>query len=663
MRLLNKLAYALCAVALLSSCGDDDEYSRGEYPLDGYDNVSLPGTVRFEIEPVDDADKAEKYIYTCEVSRVNTEGEATMPVVITENTDNVFSVDPVVFNDGESKAVMTIRFPKAETGVPYHLALKVTDENFSSPYDQANYLDLTVTCIKWNDVGYLSDSQGLYCEYYDDFITGLYGVTGDLTVPVKVQERDDKKGYFRLVDPYEIYAQAFGAEYDADPDGPRYFYIDASNPNQVYIPELFETGLILDPAYGSLMVWDMAGYYLARNDEASAAQYYGKYENGRITYPKGALLVGESLDPEGGLYPANNTGNGAFYLQITQPEEQYVADPRYDFDWEELFSAGQYTSEILGYNGTAAVSKGTCYVTTDGCDTIFANTYGDLYKITNPYGTNADIYFTVKNGVVGVPGADFAAQATGITVFGQNVYARINSDESSFSEKLINLNITYTNEDGSIEYGSGVDVISNITYSEWGQGIFTYNGLYGGQGLVQISKRDDAEVYRLHDLFEEGYDIDFTWNRETNEVAMEPQYVCEMQGFMIGVMDLVTSGFADVAVEGGYVEDPRSYFDPATNTFYFTTIYVDLLSGQVLADESGAPLIGDKETLDVVSSVENGKLRTVSLGDSFKKVAKTAKASSVRKFGKKVNGVGLTPKKVSKTPMSRKTNLTRFATR
>ncbi|OKZ20484.1 MAG: hypothetical protein BHV77_10105 [Bacteroides sp. 43_108] len=655
MRLLNKLAYALCAVALLSSCGDDDEYSRGEYPLDGYENISLPGTVNIEIEPT------EPTTYTVEVSRVNTEGEATMPVEITDNTDDVFTVEPVVFKDGESKSVMTINFPNAEVGKSYHLALKVTDKNFTSPYDQANYLDLTVSRVKWNNVGYVNDEEGnIYCEYYDDFMTGLYGISGDLTTYIQVQERDDKPGYFRLVDPYRAYAKAMGS-YDED-GAPHYMYIDATDPKKVYMPSLFDSGMTLDPNYGSLIMWDMAGYYLARNDEASAAQYYGKYENGRITYPKGALLVGESLDPEGGLYPANNTGNGAFYLQITQPEVQYVADPRYDFDWEELFSAGQYTSEILGYNGTAAVSKGTCYVTTDGCDTIFANTYGDLYKITNPYGTNADIYFTVKNGVVGVPGADFAAQATGITVFGQNVYARINSDESSFSEKLINLNITYTNEDGSIEYGSGVDVISNITYSEWGQGIFTYNGLYGGQGLVQISKRDDAEVYRLHDLFEEGYDIDFTWNRETNEVAMEPQYVCEMQGFKVGVMDLESSGLADMAVEEGYVEDPRSYYDPATNTFYFTTIYVDLLSGQVLGDESG-PLIGDKETLEVVSTVENGKLRTVSLGDSFKKVAKTAKASSVRKFGKKVNGVGLTPKKAGKASMSRKNNLVSFANR
>ena len=143
---------------------------------------------------------------------------------------------------------------------------------------------------------------------------------------------------------------------------------------------------------------------------------------------------------------------------------------------------------------------------------------------------------------------------------------------------------------------------------------------------------------------------------------MEPQYVCEMQGFMVGVMDLESSGLADMAVEEGYVEDPRSYYDPATNTFYFTTIYVDLLSGQVLGDESG-PLIGDKETLEVVSTVENGKLRTVSLGDGFKDAVKAIKSSSVRKFGKKINGIGLTPKKAGKASMSRKTNLVSFANR
>lgn len=655
MRLLNKLAYALCAVALLSSCGDDDEYSRGEYPLDGYLNISLPGTVNIEIEPT------EPTTYTVEVSRVNTEGEATMPVEITDNTDDVFTVEPVVFKDGESKSVMTINFPNAEVGKSYHLALKVTDKNFTSPYDQANYLDLTVSRVKWNNVGYVNDEEGnIYCEYYDDFMTGLYGISGDLTTYIQVQERDDKPGYFRLVDPYRAYANAMGS-YDED-GAPHYMYIDATDPKKVYMPSLFDSGMTRTPEYGSLIMWDMAGYYLARGDEASAANYYGTYENGKITYPKGALLVGESNDPEGGLYAANNTGNGAFYLKIEESQEKYEADPKYDFDWEELFSEGKYTSEVLEYNGTAAVSKGTCNTKKDGCDTVFANAYGDLYKITNPFGTNADIYFTVKNGVVGVPGPNYAAQITGISVFGQNVYARINSEESSFSDKLINLNVTYTNEDGTIVYGSGIDVISNITYSDWGQGLFTYNGFYSGTNLVPISKQDGAEVYKLTG-WSEGGDLYFSWNKETNELVVEPQFVTTYQGYNIGVIDLVTSGLADVAVEGGFVKDPRSYYDPEQNTFYFTTIYVDLASGQVLADASGNPLIGDKETLEVVSTVENGKLRSASLGNGFKVVKKAIKTSSIRKFGKKVKNLGLTPKKVSKSSLVRKNNLVRFASK
>lgn len=656
MRLLNKLAYALCAVALLSSCGDDDEYSRGEYPLDGYENISLPGTVNIEIEPT------EPTTYTVEVSRVNTAGEATMPVEITDNTDDVFTVEPVVFKDGESKAVMTINFPNAQVGVAYHLALKVTDKNFTSPYDQANFLDLTVSRVKWNDVGFVPGEDGnIYCKYYDDFITGLYGVTGDFTVYTRVQERDDKPGYFRLIDTYAIYAQMFGVTYD-ESAGPRYLYIDATDPKKVFIPKAFNTGMTLDPQYGSLIIWDMAGYYLAQGDEASAASSYGTYEDGMITFPKGALLVGESID--GKLYPANNTGNGAFYLQIEESQKKYEADPKYDFDWEELFNAGQYTSEALQYSGTAAVYKGKCNTKKDGCDTIFANTYGDLYKIENPYGTGADIYFTVKNGVVGVPGPNYVSQATAIPVFGNEVYARINTEGSSFEDKLINLNITYTNEDGTVEYANGTDVISNITYSSWGEGIFSYSGMYYGTELLQIEKQDDAEVYCMKNWGGEGIDILFTWNKETNELAIMPQSIGVIQGYNIGVMDLITSGFADAAVEGGFVKDPRSYYDPEQNTFFFTTIYVDLSSGQVLAGEDGkSPLIGDKETLEVVSTVENGKLRSASLGNSFKVVKKAIETSSIHKLGKKVKNLGLTPKKVSKSSLVRKNNLVRFASK
>lgn len=643
----NYFALTLILVAtLFASCTDDVDYSKGNRAEETF-GLKFPSSQSVEIAPDDEA------TVTYEVKRKDVEGEVTLPVIITENTDEVFKVSPITFADGDSVAIMNIDFSKAEVGKSYSLKLEVNDPEYVNNYSTGNHFSLEVIKIKWNLVG--------QCMYTDDILTAM-AIDKSLTYPVTVYERDDKKGLFRIEDTYKYFAMNEDGSiepsmWDSSQDH-WYITIDAQDPEHVTIPYA-ETGLNV-PGGGKFYVWSMADYYLVNGDSASADKNYGKYEFGEITFPAGSLLA--SLDVYGNsFYPAN--GAGAFKLVIDPTQKKYEADPKYDFDWEAVFTTGLYTSEILGYSGVVALYKGTCNVKKDGCDTIFANNYGDLYKIENVYGMGEDLYFTVKDGMMGVPGSDYRMQFTGIQVLGQNVYAKINVDASTYADKLITLNITFMNEDGSIVFGTSDDIISNITYSEWGQGIFTYNGLYGGQSLVQISKRDDAEVYRLHDLFEEGYDIDFTWNRETNEVAMEPQYVCEMQGFKVGVMDLESSGLADMAVEGGYVEDPRSYFDPATNTFYFTTIYVDLLSGQVLADESGAPLIGDKETLDVVSSVENGKLRTVSLGDSFKNVAKTIKASSVRKFGKKIDGVGLTPKKVGKTLMNRKNNLTRFVTR
>ena len=124
-------------------------------------------------------------------------------------------------------------------------------------------------------------------------------------------------------------------------------------------------------------------------------------------------------------------------------------------------------------------------------------------------------------------------------------------------------------------------------------------------------------------------------------------------------MDLITSGLADAAVQGGYVKDPRSYYDPTNNTFNFTTIYIDLSSGQVFAYEDGSPMIGDKETLEVVSG-GSSKMRAKAL-NSAKVVTKAFKSAGVHKSSMKAKGFGLVGKKVSKTTtMQRKNNLQRF---
>lgn len=658
MRLLNKLVYTLCAVALFSSCSDDDNYSRGDYPLEGYENVSLPGTVNIEIEP------SAPTTYTFEVSRADSLNEAVMPFEVIYNTDSVFEIEPVVFKAGERKSFMTINFSKAEVGKTYRLRLVVNDKNFSSPYENENYLDFTVSRVKWNDLGYMNDPEGnIYCSFYDAIVAELYGITGgDLNLPVMVQERDDKPGYLRIKDIYTYYPEAGLGIFDYE-NSPHYMYIDATDPNKVFIPEPYKTGLTITDGDGECYVWSWAGYYLALGEDAEAAKYYGKYENGKITFPKSSLIMtvqaivsqigGDLMNADAWL--ETNAG-GLFNLTIDPTLEKYEADPRYDFDWEVVNNSAQFKSNTIGYSGVVSLYKGTCSVTTDGCDTVFANTYGDCYKLSNAYGQGEDLYFTVKDGTVGVPGDDYRLQYTGINTLGQKVCAQINTSGSKFSDKLIELNITYLNEDGSIEFGTGKDTISNVKYIEWGTGIFTFNNyLVQGPAMVTIYKEEGDDIFRIDDLLVEGMDLYFRWDRTTDNLYIDPQIIAGAKyddgtTFPLGVMDVVSSGYADDFVSEGLIEDPRSYYDSDSKTFYFTTVYGDFYSNTFIGDDKGNPVIGDKETLEIVSSIEmKGKPRNKSLDIMSRTELKPIKRSLSRfKYKDKFSRFHLTPKKANK---------------
>lgn len=631
----NYFALTLILVAtLFASCTDDVDYSKGNRAEETF-GLKFPSSQSVEIAPDDEA------TVTYEVKRKDVEGEVTLPVIITENTDEVFKVSPITFADGDSVAIMNIDFSKAEVGKSYSLKLEVNDPEYVNNYSTGNHFSLEVIKIKWNLVG--------QCMYTDDILTAM-AIDKSWTYPVTVYERDDKKGLFRIEDTYKYFAMNEDGSiepsmWDSSQDH-WYITIDAQDPEHVTIPYA-ETGLNV-PGGGKFYVWSMADYYLENGDSASADKNYGKYEYGEITFPAGSLLA--SLDVYGGSFYAAN-GAGAFKLVIDPTQKKYEADPKYDFDWEAVFTTGLHTSEILEYSGVAALYKGTCNINKDGCDTIFANNYGDLYKIENVYGMGEDLYFTVKDGIMGVPGSDYRTQFTGIQVLGQKVYAKINVDASTYTDKLITLNITFMNEDGSIVFGTSDDIISNITYSEWGQGIFTYNGLYTGAEKLLISKRDDADVYKMNNWLD-GVDISFVWNKETNEVSIQPQVIGVIQGYTIAVMDLVTSGFAEQAVAGGFVSDPRSYYDPDQNTFFFTTIYADMASGQILADESGNPLIGDKETLEIVSSVDNSKIRSGMLENKLNEIVRTSKLKTLKGATYKVQTNHFIPKKAKRFSVS-----------
>lgn len=637
MRLYKNFISFAFALTLFCACADDIEYSKGSYAEETF-GLQFPESKSIEIAPDDNA------VVTYEVRRRDTEGEVQLPVVVTENTDSIFEISPITFADGDSIALMRIDFSKAEIGKNYSLKLEVNDPRYVNNYSIGNHFSLDAIKVKWNPIG--------LCMYTDDILSVILvgGVTN--TYPVQVYERDDKKGLFRIENCYRYFAEYEDGSIDPtmwDDSKSWYIEIDARDPLHVTIPYAF-TGLTI-PGAGDFYVYGMANNYLEQGDSAQAEKYYGKYEYGEITFPVGSIMAGFE-----DLGWASSNGSGAFKLVIDPTQKKYEADPRYDFDWEEINNAAQYNSSTIGYSGVVSLYKGTCSVTTDGCDTVFANTYGDCYKLSNAYGQGKDLYFTVKDGAVGVPGLNYRLQDTGIKTLGHEVFAKINTSGSTFSDKLIELNITYLNEDGSIEFGTGKDTISNVKYIEWGTGIFTFNNyLVQGPAMVTIYKEEGDDIFRIDDLLVEGMDLYFRWDRTTDNLYIDPQIIAGAKyddgtTFPLGVMDVVSSGSADDFVSEGLIDDPRSYYDSDSKTFYFTTVYADFYSGSYIGDDKGNPVIGDKETLEIVSSIEmNIKSRNKSLDNMFRTELKPLKRSLSRfKYKDKFSRFHLTPKKANK---------------
>lgn len=558
MKLYKKLFPMLIAALAFTACGEQDaeDYQKGSADALGtYGNLYFPTTsYNIELEPT------EPTTYEVAVSRADSSAAVTVPIEIV-GSDVITSSD-AVFAAGQASTTVTLSFPNAEVGTTYTANISAKDVSYLKP------CTFTVTRVKWNDVGFYYDASGNkvegYCNYTDDLLTTFFGVS-NTTHPVKVQERDDKKGYFRIFNAYGagFYYTAAG-DYDDSQD--YYIYIDATDPTKVYIPSRCEQGT--DYGYGNFIVFSMAGYYLEKGDEDTAASYYGTYANGKITFPTGSLLFAMADYNDAGLYASNN--NGAFSLVINPDLDPYQATIEDDFDWEEVFT-GEFNSAMLNNVGQAALYKGTCNNTKDDCDKTFASTYGTAYALSDPYAADCPIYFAVnKDGEITLPITD--PQPTGIKALNEDVYATINVNASSYTEKVITLNMTFTNKDGSINYGTFDEVLSNITWSQVGSGTYTYLADMWGDGaadtgLALYQRDDDPSTYKITNwLF--GVDFMFTWDKETNKcVVAEQQSGYEHKSYgTVYVME--TNKYSSKLAE-----EASSYYDPATNTFNFNIIY------------------------------------------------------------------------------------------
>lgn len=175
---------------------------------------------------------------------------------------------------------------------------------------------------EWHDVGFYYDEQGNKVEGWamltDDYVTALFEV-GNQIFPVRVQERADKPGLFRLVNAYSgNYPVNEPGEWHTDKD--YYIIIDATNPNQVYIPDFCETGM--EWSYGMFGIWSCAGYFMSKGySDDDVRDYFGTYANGVITFPVDALLISLAEYEDGTLYYSNR--NGLFKL-VLNPDLESV---------------------------------------------------------------------------------------------------------------------------------------------------------------------------------------------------------------------------------------------------------------------------------------------------------------------------------------------------
>ena len=579
MKTINRILFGLCALLVLAACSDSDgNYAAGPWnAAANYAKVAFAETTISE--ELDPSDPCEKVIT---LTRQNTEGELTVPITIVSNPDDVFMLSPVTFADGEAEAELYITFENAEVGKEYTLELAIEGEQYVSFYSADVRMKYSFTRVKWNPAGfYYDDVTGEKVEgmamYTDDLVNAIFGVSvvGKPTYPVPVEERDDRPGYYRIVNAYGEY-YPLNEDGDYDPDVDTYIFVDATRPDSVYIPisSLQSTNW----GYGNFYVWSEAAWQMANNGLAfdEVGEFLGTYENGKITFPVGSLIFG--MTDLGGT---NSNNNGAFCLVLDPDKDIYNADIETDFEWEEYAPEAEFTSNLYdGYKKTVALYKGTCTETKDDCDKRFAEEYGTPYMIESPYAEGVNIIFCVnKNGKIVVP-AGYEKQPTGEYALNKAVYATITT-ESSYEEKVITLNINFTDEDGEMMYGNADEVLELWQWNPVGVATYTYTSIFAEYDQeseeyiptpdedLELLEREDGGIFRVSN-WGAGIPFEFTWDRSTNEVNVIEKVVANSSYYgdiYVTEMDTRDEPYEEME------EVPHSDYDAEHNTFNFCVAY------------------------------------------------------------------------------------------
>lgn len=578
MKTLNKFFYALLALATVGmvACTETDTYEPGAPEIESCYDVYFPDAATLETQGPTGAvelDPADATEFTYTAYRNNTEGAVTVPVVVTANTQEKFTVSEIVFEEGSDVAEFTVSLNESEIGVPYTLSFAINDPQYVKQYESANAnsISLTVTRVKWNDVG--------ECVYTEDMLNGWYGL-GIPDLSVKMQVRADSideaafkaalegtgsdaglAGIYRMVNPYApLTGQIDGIDiYDAN------VVIYAENVNMVHIP-LQEVGVNVDG--GAVMIYSMVDYYLD-NGGTPTETMYGSIKNGVITFPVDMLLGCPGADYVGSnTYYVNRNGGWTINLcpalnryELTLPEGYEDGD--FTFTEMELDENALFYSESQAAAWYPILEEGRPSVNTDDADRNFVAQYGLMYRLAECYAVDYPIYFGAKaDGTVTVP-TGFEEQKTGLVQNGYDVYMAIDAKASKFNPETGELALvaefyTYQGE-YIIPYGVYNEVISTeapdfpyvpamdlkadfeytALFTDTFKSVFQDNewtatlekGTCTGRGAAAFEKQYGT-AYRIPAAYVNGYDIYFAGNAD-GEVTIPAGYELQPTGVNI----------------------------------------------------------------------------------------------------------------------------------
>lgn len=575
-----KIAIAALVTVAMGACTSDYEYDTPE-ALKGaqvYFSNTLPSKIEVNKESGN---------FDVTLSRQNTEGELTVPLMFTADEGNIYTVpSTVTFADGEATANIHITFNPDELVYGNYVGgtISFDADNFSTPYGATSY-KFTAGASAYVDV---AGGKG---KFRDGLISAAYRIEV-LEYDVQIQQDAHTPGIYRVVAPYGQKgwsgANPWYTAFDENENNTD-MIIDATDPDYVYIKGTFNTGVTLNSGDGVVSAISYVQFLLNNGNaldliKAKKPELFGTFKDGVFNFPAKSILMYFGAD---GPYYGNTDG----MLRVAMPGI-VLKDYSVGVDYlGRLTDTNDKDNAVFNLTFGADVTTVKYALVKEGVDlnatasgiidgSVEATEIAEAGRVEVPFEESGNYYLitvSYENGEA--KGAD----ATPITLKSSK------DAEEQFEE---------------VAYGVftlGVEDISGPFFKEQGpMGCFLEKvggtSPYPSEATLLQSKSDPTH-FRITPWLVDGYDFDFTWNRETGIISVSNNNsgVKNQAGDQIIVDDVATIlGDANASAAGVL----NSYQE---NVFTFNLVYH--LGDDIFAIE--------KETFEITATAENAAKKGV----------------------------------------------------